>query len=240
MFDDEFFENLPKDAAEAGLTICNKFIDFDSLPNHLLQMETHQKYIEAYAALTAFLEANNIPFGEIDYSDNPQNNIMEIQGYFRIWQHEFENMSLVNFKNALKRNLVEARDRFKIKFGTVFCYQLSDGDLNRIQTLVNELRVHIVDSELFDANHKERILRKLEGIQLELHKKMSSLAKFWDLMGEAGVALGKFGKDAKPFVDRIREILQITWRTQVRAEELPSATPLPLLSHGQAEVKEQE
>ena len=75
---------------------------------------------------------------------------------------------------------------------------------------------------------------------MELHKRMSSVAKFWDLMGEAGVALGKFGKDAKPFVDRIKEILQITWRTQVRTEELPSATSLPLLSHGKTEVKEPE
>ena len=64
---------------------------------------------------------------------------------------------------------------------------------------------------------------------------MSSLDRFWGLIGEAGVALGKFGQDAKPFVDRIREIAQIIWRTQARAEELPSGTPLPLLSDGKQE-----
>ena len=83
---------------------------------------------------------------------------------------------------------------------------------------------------MFDAKHKERLLKKLEALQQELHKKVSSLDKLWGLIGEAGVALGKFGKDAKPFVDRIREIAQITWRTQARAEELPSGTTLPLLT----------
>ncbi len=58
---------------------------------------------------------------------------------------------------------------------------------------------------------------------------MSSLDKFWGLIGEAGIVLGKFGKDAKPFVDRMREIAQIIWRTHARAEELPSGSPFPLL-----------
>ncbi|MBI4826866.1 MAG: hypothetical protein HY807_10680 [Nitrospirae bacterium] len=40
----------------------------------------------------------------------------------------------------------------------------------------------------------------------------------------------KFGDDAKPFVDRIREIADIVWRTQARAEELPSSTPTPLIT----------
>jgi len=69
---------------------------------------------------------------------------------------------------------------------------------------------------------------------------MSSLDKLWGLIGEAGVVLGKFGEDAKPFVDRIVEIAGITWRTQARAEELPSATPLPLLSNKKVEVNELE
>ena len=67
---------------------------------------------------------------------------------------------------------------------------------------------------------------------------MSSLDKLWGLIGEAGVVLGKFGRDAKPFVDRIREIAQIAWRTQARAEELPSGTPLPLLSKGEETGKD--
>jgi len=109
-------------------------------------------------------------------------------------------------------------------------YEFSEGDLARIQVIINELRDTISESEIFDANHKERLLKKLEALQRELHKKVSSLDAFWGLIGEAGVALGKFGKDAKPVVDRIKEMAQIVWRTQARAEELPSGTTLPLLA----------
>jgi hypothetical protein len=85
-------------------------------------------------------------------------------------------------------------------------------------------------SSLFEESHKQRLLKRLETLQRELHKKVSDLDKFWGLVGEAGVVLGKFGKDAKPIVDRIREIAGIVWRTQAHTEELPSDTPIPLLS----------
>ena len=55
--------------------------------------------------------------------------------------------------------------------------------------------------------------------------------RFWGLIGDAGVVVGKLGNDAKPIVDRIREIADIVWRTQSRAEELPSGTKLPQLEN---------
>jgi hypothetical protein len=55
------------------------------------------------------------------------------------------------------------------------------------------------------------------------------LDRLWGLIGDAGVVLGKFGESAKPIVDRIKEIAEIVWQTQSRAEELPSGTPIPLL-----------
>ena len=38
-------------------------------------------------------------------------------------------------------------------------------------------------------------------------------------MGEAGAAIGKFGKDTKPFVDRIRELFDIIKRTQLQGSK---------------------
>lgn len=87
----------------------------------------------------------------------------------------------------------------------------------------------ISESKLFDENHKSRLLKRLERLQSELHKKVSDLDRFWGLIGEAGVAIGKFGNDVKPIVDRIREIAEIVWRTQARGEELPSGMPIPML-----------
>ena len=64
-----------------------------------------------------------------------------------------------------------------------------------------------------------------------MHKKVSDLDRFWGLIGDAGVVLGKLGNDAKPIVDRIKEVAEIVWQTQSRAEELPSGTKIPLLSN---------
>lgn len=66
---------------------------------------------------------------------------------------------------------------------------------------------------------------------------MSSLDKLWGFVGEAGVVLGKFGKDAEPFFERLKEIAHITWRTQLIAEQLTSGTSFPLLTDNKPEEK---
>ncbi len=63
-----------------------------------------------------------------------------------------------------------------------------------------------------------------------MHKKISDLDRFWGLIGDAGIAIGKFGENAKPIVDRIKEIADIVWRTQANAEELPTGSSIPFLN----------
>jgi hypothetical protein len=77
--------------------------------------------------------------------------------------------------------------------------------------------------------HRARLLRRLESLQSEMHKKMSDVDRIWGLVGDAGIVIGKFGKDAKPIVDRIKELSQIAWKTQARTEELSSSSKNPLL-----------
>lgn len=127
----------------------------------------------------------------------------------------------------------KAVDNKKIELGAGFYYEFTEGDIKRIQTLVNELREQISNSTLFEDDHKNRLLKRLETLQSEMHKKMSDVDKLWGLVGDAGIALGKFGKDAKPLVDRVKELTQITWRTQSRAEELPSGSSNPMIEDNQ-------
>lgn len=126
-----------------------------------------------------------------------------------------------------EQHLASIKQQALLRLGKGFSYEFTQGDVDRIQALINETRDWLIATEVFTAEHRDRILKRLEALQRELHKKMSDLDKFWGLLGDAGVALGKFGADAKPFVDRIRELLQIAGRTQSRAEELPSGTPIP-------------
>ena len=132
-----------------------------------------------------------------------------------------------------KNQLLAAIENKKKILNKGFFYEFTDGDLKRIQQLINELRDQVSSSAFFEDGHKARLLRRLEKLQSEIHKKVSDVDRLWGLIGDAGIAIGKFGENAKPFVDRIKELSQITWRTQSRAEELPSGAPNPLLGHDQ-------
>jgi hypothetical protein len=234
MFSDEFLENLPNNPYEAIRSMSECFDkEHQAIPPGE-EVENFDKYIDAFAALEAFIQATELPFGlpNLNTPPDPQTDIKIIGNCFKSsGNHAAAKLRERKYTSCFDKS----REKYAMRFGTVFAYRFSDGDIARIQQLLNELRDKITDSELFDAKHKERILVKLEKLQTELHKKMSSLDKLWGLIGEAGVVLGKFGQDAKPLADRIREIAQITWRTQARAEELPSGATLPLLSKGEQE-----
>ncbi|HCG6065948.1 hypothetical protein ACXP2N_08070 [Vibrio alginolyticus] len=126
-------------------------------------------------------------------------------------------------------NISDMNQKYSHMLKSSFAYEFSQGDYERVQRLINELREHISSSTIIDDSHKHRLLKKLERLQSELHKRVPDLDRLWGLVGDAGVALGKFGDDVKPLVDRVKEIAGITWNTQKRAEELPSETPNPML-----------
>lgn len=180
--------------------------------------------LETYALLLELIESDLLQV------DTP---IIELTGNYHAdcttintWLNSLENFVSTE---STKLQLQALRNHFKTNLGTSFCYEFSQGDLDRIQTLINQLRELIAHSNLFEKNHQQRLLKRLEKLQSEMHKRVSDLDRFWGLIGDAGVVIGKFGTDAKPFVDRIREIADVVWRTQSRSEELPSGTTPPLL-----------
>ncbi|MGB2584027.1 MAG: hypothetical protein WBC89_07735, partial [Dehalococcoidia bacterium] len=75
--------------------------------------------------------------------------------------------------------------------------------------------------------YKSRLLKRLKKLQGDSYKKVGDLDQVWGLIGEAGIARANLGREAKPVVDRVREIVEIVWRTQARAEELPSGLEIP-------------
>ncbi|OYZ06457.1 MAG: hypothetical protein B7Y29_05555, partial [Thiotrichales bacterium 16-46-22] len=121
-----------------------------------------------------------------------------------------------------KRNAESIKEKYSNILGTSFYYEFSPTDLTRLQELINELRDLIASTNDLESDHQRRLLSRLEKLQSELHKKLSDVDRFWGLVGDAGVMLEKLGKNAKPMVDRIKEIAQITWKTQTQAEGLPN------------------
>jgi hypothetical protein len=184
----------------------------------------HAVLLETYAFLSALAEASliNVYIDDIDITGETRDTCTSLLNIIERTQSELSADASHNKLTALKKN-------FSVMLGAGFGYEFTDGDLERVQVLLNELRSLVANVGDISDEHRQRLLKRLEQLQSELHKKTDDLSRYYGLLGDAGVALGKFGENAKPIVDRVREILQITWRTQARAEELPSGTTPPLL-----------
>lgn len=85
-------------------------------------------------------------------------------------------------------------DRLKAIIGTTYAIEISDADLSRMQVLINQLRDLISGTDELSADHKRRLLARLESLQGALHRTMSKVDVFWGFVGEAGVAIGQFGE----------------------------------------------
>lgn len=219
MFDNEFIESIPDDLFLGASFIIEEFYEFHEYHNHE-SIENHDQYMEFYHLLEAFLASKKYEFSPLEITGDLNGNLNKIIDFF------VENGAY--FRDRLTKEKASFnKERYQNLFSKSFMYEFTDGDLERIQMLINELREIIVKSELFESKHQSRLLKRLERLQSELHKKVSDLDRFWGLVGDAGVAIGKFGNDAKPIVDRIHELTRIVWNTQVRSEELPSETSMP-------------
>ncbi|CAG9275108.1 conserved hypothetical protein [Paraburkholderia unamae] len=188
--------------------------------------DDHEFFIEAYALLSGMLQESLLP--DLDLPADPVINgdiERDCSNIYGFYGHVAEQCRRLEIKARLAR----LQRSMTATIGAGFGYEFSQGDLDRVQHLVNELRELISASDKFEEKHQRRLLMRLEKLQAELHKRMSDLDHLWGLIGDAGVAFGKLGKDAKPIVDRVREITTITWRTQARTEELPSDAPIPQL-----------
>jgi len=223
MFDEKFVRDLPEDPNLAGKEICDKLEDLvvESIRNS--SQEKYEQVLTGMGLLQAFVEGFNFPIHFPKLDGEIANNIRIIRNF------------LLEIRPLLERAYINGQsNKFKEiiqkKYPEEFFYKFTEGDLKRIQSLIDELRTIISETKGLEDDHKSRLLGRLESLQSELHKSVSDLDKFWGLLIDASIVLRKVGENAKPIVDRVREIVDIIWRVQIRAEELPSNTPLELPS----------
>lgn len=112
-----------------------------------------------------------------------------------------------------------------------FGYEFTEGDFKEVQALVNKLRDLISDCADLDDEHKQRLHKRLEQVQRELHKKVSTLDQIYALAIEASIVAGKLGTNAKPLVEVAKSLMGISWRTHAHTEGLPSGIEAPMLNH---------
>jgi hypothetical protein len=226
-FDEEFISKIDDNPIGAIVEACISTLEYLEMQSQGQWTRGEQDMLMETAALVStIIESNSLvtdyqipeSVGKMDQNCNNLNN------YLSAIRQEFEG-------HATDLQLKSYKKRFQTALKSNFAYEFSQGDLDRVQVLVNELRAQINDSVALEPEHKQRLLKRLESLQSEMHKRVSDLDRFWGMVGDAGVILGKLGTDAKPIVDRVKEIAEIVWRTQARTEELPSDSPSPLLEH---------
>ena len=229
MIDEEFVKSLPDDPVDALQILTERFRSFrqsKARKSGMIDSSSFEVYLSYYALVTTLAErADNesIVLGNLNLDIDKEKII------FRIVKQMNDLHSVLGPLRA-KIQLARRSSEFRQLLGGHVYFEFSEHDLQRIQEIINELRDFLTKTEQLEEDHKSRILRRLEALQSEIHKKVSDLDRLWGLIGDAGVVLGKLGDDAKPFVDRIRELSGIAWRTQSQTEKLlPSDAGPPLL-----------
>lgn len=224
MLDQEFIENIkiyPEEYLVKAIKFYRSQMSNDPQEWHEIDLDA---LMSIYALLSEVKDSKILEFQlpHVDFTNSMSENCMNLNGAVLDVEDEIASVST-------KAKMMRIKDSFKKSLGNNFFYEFTDGDLKTIQELINDLREKIIQEINLEEEHKSRLLKRLERLQRELHKKVSDLDMFWGLIGDAGIVLGKLGTDAKPFVDRVREIANIVWRTQAQTEQLPSGTTPPLI-----------
>ena len=212
--------NLPADNLDA-LQVLG--VEFEKLEGHARQaVEQHDDYVEALSILRAFAMARDAklePFPEIGPQRNQ--NISNIATYF----NQLRTRVRSELTNRHARGYFEAKtEEYVALFSRVSVFEFSDADFKRVQDLINELRELFYGSTLITEEHKRRLLRRLEAMHGELRKKTNDIDRFWGFIGEAGIAMRKFGEDLAPISERVLELGGIVM-TVIFAKEGIKALP---------------
>lgn len=119
------------------------------------------------------------------------------------------------------RRRKEIENHFDMK-GDSPVFALDSSESQRISDLCNEMREIIGASSQFSDPHKIRLLGRISDIETEILKDKGRFDVILGGVVEFGDALGKFGKNVKPLVDRMAEIRKITQSKSKAYEGLPA------------------
>lgn len=232
MFDEDFIKQLAADKLVAGSKICERFWELDEqLRSDTARVRSYEKYLEAFAFAEVFVDANSLELDvpRLDQEYAPETNLRAIRAFFGQWRTNVEKEMAVRKRTTTYET---AKQRYAQMFGKGVMYEFSDDDFSKVQNLLNRLRELLKKSTDFEEEHRVRLLKKLEALQVELHKKMSDFDKFWGFFIDSGIALRKFWENVEPFRDDVKEIMRIVCRTQAKAENVQKILPLNLLTDG--------
>jgi hypothetical protein len=193
----EFLESLPDDDTEAIVALLDPYLAY--LSNTNVNTRTITQAADVSAVCHAFFAARGLP--------------AKIPSAITHGTVQFDVAIRALYTQAVdtleKRKHEASKDDYLSIFKKQPVYVFADADFEQVQVLMNELRDLISHSELIPPDHKRRLLKRLEAMQSELHKKSSDIDRFWGFIAEAGIVARKFGEDLNPITERVDKLGRI-------------------------------
>lgn len=213
-----FLEGLPSDDTDALYALCEHFAKFDRVA--CSKGEFLEDYLEIHSILDAFAQHRGIESVESvnASSPDPSTNILAIRGRFQRLSNQVNERRAVRY---VQGHVATKKKHYSALFSGLTTYEFSETDYQRIQVLITQLRELIVANQDFSEEHRTRLLKRLEAMQGELHKKTSDIDRFWGFIGEVGINMRKFGENMKPISDRVRELAAIVIAAICTKEGIP-------------------
>ncbi len=221
--------HLPADNVEALAALCTEFERFDG---HARQLpEHHNDYVEALGILKAFAAARAARLDSFpEVGPQSHQNIATIVAYFGQVRAKARN----ELSTRHARGYLESKtEEYLNLFSRAAVYEFSEADYKRLQDLINELRELIRDGALLSEDHRGRLLRRLEAMRAELHRRTGDIDRFWGFLGEAAIVTRKFGDDLAPVADRVLELAGIVIGVIFAREGITALPELSRLLHPQ-------
>lgn len=230
ILDDAFFGNLPQNNTEAAFKIIDRIHSFWlEPPDEASPTKICEEIIVSLEIFWAYCEQHGVSVEELVIEGDVEGILYSLRDYLPIIHHRTRTDYELQLVERAKR---KGKERFAKLSGQLFCYKLSDDDITRIKTCLDELWALISTSEEIAEDHRKRLLTRLEQLQEELHKKLSDLDRFWGLFGDAFTVMKKLGDGAEKtakICTAITTIAGIIYATQNGAHGLPSSDHHPNL-----------
>jgi len=228
--------HLPGDNCEALAALCTEFERFDG---HARQLpEHHDDYVEALSILKAFAQARDAKvqaFPEI--GSQRHQNIACVAAYFS----QLRTAVRTELAGRHSRRYFESKtEEYVALFARTQVYEFAEEDFRRAHSLMGELRDLLSDCSLITEEHQRRLLRRLEAMRGELHKKTSDIERFWGFLAESAIVMRKFGEDLKPISERVLELSQIVIQAIFDKEGIKALPELSRLFAPDDVVEEEE
>jgi hypothetical protein len=118
-------------------------------------------------------------------------------------------------------------------------YELTDPQLIELRKLVNELQEKLSGPNALPEHRRDRLLKRLEKLQLELQSKLSSLDRLYGTSMEILVVAQNLREKAQPVLDVAGRIFGLVWSIHSRKDGpglSQTIVPLPLPPNGQFEI----